>query len=55
MCSGGGGSLAVQQVKAPALSLQWLWLLLWRGFNPWPRNFHMPQVRPKIKYNTSFF
>ena len=24
-------SLVVQQVNAPALSLQWLWLLLWLG------------------------
>ena len=22
-------------------------LLLWFGFDPWPRNFHMPQVWPK--------
>ena len=42
-------SLVVQQVKDLALSLQWLWSLLWHGFDPWPRNFHMPQVWPKIK------
>ena len=29
------------------LSLQRLGLLLWRGFHPRPRNFHMWQVRPK--------
>ena len=27
-----------QQVKDPALSL------LWPRFDPWPRNFHMPQA-----------
>ena len=32
-----------QWVKYPVLSL------LWRRFNPWPGNFHMPQVRPKMK------
>ena len=31
-----------QWVKDPALSLQWLRLLLWHGFDPWPRNFHVP-------------
>ena len=34
-------SLESQWVKDPALSLQWLGLLLWCGFDPWPRNFHM--------------
>ena len=29
----------MQQVKDPALSLQWLGLLLWLRFNPWPGNF----------------
>ena len=29
----------VHQVKDPALSLQWLGLLLWLRFNPWPGNF----------------
>ena len=29
-------SLVVQWVKDPALSLQWLGLLLWCRFNPWP-------------------
>ena len=28
-------------------SLLWLGLLLWYGFNPWPRNLCMPQARPK--------
>ena len=27
-------------VKDWALSLQWLGLLLWCGFDPWPGNFH---------------
>ena len=27
------------------MSLQQLRLLLWHGFNPWPRNFHRPPVR----------
>ena len=37
----------VQQVRDPALSLQQLGLLLWRGFGPWPGNFHMPWVWQK--------
>ena len=36
-----------QWVKDPALSLQQLRQLLWHRFDPWPRNFHMPQVQPK--------
>ena len=31
------------------LSLQQLGSLLWHGFNPWPRNFHMPWVWQKKK------
>ena len=38
-----------QQVKDLALSLLWFKSLLWRKFNPWPRNIHMPQVWPKTK------
>ena len=38
-----------QQVKDPKLSLQWLKLLLWQGFDPWLRNFHMPWVPEKKK------
>ena len=38
-----------QQVKDPALSLLWLWLQLWRWFDPWPGNFHMPQGWQKKK------
>ena len=37
----------MQWVKDPALSLHRPRLLLWRGFDPWPRNFHMLQVWPK--------
>ena len=33
----------------PALSLLQLWLLLWRGFDHWPGNFHMPRMWPKNK------
>ena len=33
-----------QQVKDWAFSLQWLGLLLWHGFDPWPGNLHMLQV-----------
>ena len=29
------------------MSLQWLRLLLWLGFDLWPGNFHMPWVQPK--------
>ena len=39
-CLSLGVSLVAQQIKYPALSL------LWREFNPWPRNFHMPWVLP---------
>ena len=38
-----------QQVKDPALSLQKPELLLWRRFDTWPWNFHMPQTEPKKK------
>ena len=33
-----------QWVKGPAFLLLWLGLLLWHGFNPWPRKFYMPRV-----------
>ena len=42
-------SLVAQQVRNPALSLLQLGLLLWCGFDPWPRNFHMPWVQPKTE------
>ena len=35
-------SLVVQWVKDPALSLPWLGSLLWRGFDPWPGDLHIP-------------
>ena len=42
-------SLVAQWVKDPALSLQWLRLLLRHGFSPWPGNIHMLWVWPKKK------
>ena len=48
-------SLVVQQVKDPALSLLWLWSLLWWGFNPRPRNFCTPQVQPRKKTPTGLY
>ena len=39
-------------IKDLTLSLQWLGSLLWRGFHPWPRNLHMPQVRPRQNKQT---
>ena len=44
-----GSSLVVQPVRDLALSLQWLRLLPWHGFNPWPGNLHTPQAQPKKK------
>ena len=45
----------VQAGKDPALTLQQLRLLLWHGFDLWPRNFHMPWVWPKnMARNISF-
>ena len=40
-------SLVAQQVEDPALPPLWLWLQLWRGFDPRPRNFHMWGTQPK--------
>ena len=36
----------VQWVKDLALSLQW------RGFNPWPKNFHMPWAQTNTHTHT---
>ena len=36
----------VHQVKDLALSLQWLWSLLWLRFSPWPGSFYRPWVHP---------
>ena len=36
-----------QHDMGPALSRQSLGSLLWCGFDPCPRNFHMPQTWPK--------
>ena len=35
------------------LSLLWLGLLLWHGFDPWPRKFCMTWVGPKKKKKVS--
>ena len=35
-------------VKDPALSLLWFGSLLWHGFNPWPRNFHVLWEQPNF-------
>ena len=40
----------MQWVKDPALSLEWLGLLLWCWFHLWPGNFHMLWVQPKEIY-----
>lgn len=44
-----GSSLVAQQAKDLALSPQQLGSPLWRGFSPWPGNFHKLQVQPKNK------
>ena len=36
-----------QWVKALVLLQLWHRSLLWLGFDPWPRNFHMLWVQPK--------
>ena len=46
-----GRSFVAQWVKDLELSLLWLWLQLWSGFNSWPRNFCMPSVWQKKKKN----
>ena len=33
----------------PVLSLQWLWSLLWCGFDSWPVNFHMGEKKERWK------
>ena len=37
-------SLVAQWIRDLMLSLLWLWLQLQHGFDPWPRNFCMPQA-----------
>ena len=39
----------VKQIKDPVSSLQRLGSLLWLGFDPWPRNIHVPQNGQKEK------
>ena len=38
-----------QQFKDPALLQLWHRSQLWLGFDPWPRNFHMPWAWSKKK------
>ena len=47
-------SLVAQQVKDPVFSLLWLRSFLWQGFDPWPRNFHMPWAWPGKKKKKKF-
>lgn len=41
-----GGALVGQHVKDLALPLLWCRQQLLQGFDPRPRNFHVPQVPP---------
>ena len=41
-----GSSLVVQWVKDLALPQLWYRWHPWLGFDPWPRNFHLPWVCP---------
>ena len=36
-------------IKDLVVLLRWLGSLLGRGFDPWARNFHVPQVQEKKK------
>ena len=38
-----------QKVKDPGLSVQWFKSMLWLGFDPWPRNFHLQSKRKEKK------
>ena len=44
-----------EQIKYLGLPLQWPRSLVWHGFDPWPRNFHMLQTWPnkKVKKRSS--
>ena len=42
-------SLVAQWVKDQVLSLLWLGSLMWLEYDPWPENFHMPQVQVQPK------
>ena len=42
-------SLVAQGIKDLVLSLRWLGLLLWHGFDPWPGNICMWWVWPEKK------
>ena len=49
--------MKVSWIKDPAVSLLWLWWLLWHGFHPWPRE--RPQAggmdKKMNKYNLYIF
>lgn len=51
MLTAGGSSPVAQRVKDQVWSLQLLRLLLWRGFDPWPGNFHLLWAPPFPKEN----
>ena len=42
-------SLVLHWVKDLVISLPWLGLPSWRGFNPWPGHFHKPWEKRKKK------
>ena len=46
-----GSSVLAQQDKDLVLSLPWLELLLWHGFDPRPRNLDVPWQQQKNPQN----
>ena len=48
-----GSSLVAQWVKDLALSLLWLWLLLWCEFSPGPRNAMVVELNDKAFKKTT--
>ena len=48
------GVPTVAQWVKDSMSQLWDRLQLWIRFNPWPGNFHMPQVQPKKIEKKSF-
>ena len=49
-----GVPTVVQWVKDLVLLQLWLRLQLQLGFDPWPRNFHMPLVQPRKRKKKSY-
>ena len=43
-----------QWVKDPVLLQLWQRSQLWLGISPWPRDFHMLQMRPKKKQRKNY-